>query len=58
MKSKYLKPLVISGLDITKNAVKREACTALRNVRSSVFELKANKRTKKINKNNYITFID
>lgn len=58
MKVKNFKPLVISGLDITKAAAKREACAALRNVHSAVFELKCNKRVVKVNKNNYMKFVD
>lgn len=52
-----LKPMVISGMDITKAQVKREACMALRNVRAAKFELKANKRVQKINKNNYLNYV-
>lgn len=52
-----LKPMVISGIDITKAQAKREACMALRNVRAARYELKENKRVKKINKNNYQLYI-
>lgn len=57
MKVKNIKPLVISGVDVTKAQLRREACEALRHIRAVKFELKANKRVQKINKNNYLNYI-